>query len=84
MVFLKIEEAQRELDKLLTRLGPGETITLTTAEGEPRALIIGLEPGRVAGEKADPWEVLDALGKAIDRAWISDRTAVELIREGRR
>ncbi|MGQ9625357.1 MAG: hypothetical protein ACUVV0_00435 [Anaerolineae bacterium] len=84
MVFLKIEEAQRELDKLVAGLGPGETIALTTAEGEPRALIIGLAPGKIVGKDADPWEMLDALGQAIDRAWISDKTAVELIREGRR
>ncbi|MFB0545982.1 MAG: hypothetical protein ACETWB_03660 [Anaerolineae bacterium] len=84
MVSLRIEEAQRELDKLIAGLGPGETITLTTAEGEPRALIIGLALGKIMDKDAGPWETLDALGQAIDRAWISDKTAVELIREGRR
>jgi hypothetical protein len=84
-ITLPIEMAEKDLRSLLEELNLGETVTLISAEGVPRALLVSLKPAlREIQEEAD-WDARwDALARQVSQAWNSDKSAVELLTEMRR
>nr|HID14637.1 hypothetical protein [Anaerolineae bacterium] len=87
---LPIHAALKELPELIRRLEPGEVITLTEADGTPRAVlvVVGQAVQRSKGLSAKNseawWAHWDALASRIGRAWKSGRSAVEAVQEIRR
>ena len=84
-ITMPLEAAVRDLRRLLEELEPGETVTLTGAEGEPEALLVSLKQDVHEAEAEADYEARwDELSPRVSRAWRSDRSAVELVTEMRR
>lgn len=78
-----VETAKKELDALLQRLALGDTVTLTSTDGRPVAVLVSLESTSAISTSnwQDRW---DALTEKVSRAWTSDKSAIETLREMRR
>lgn len=80
-----IEAAESGLVRLLAQLRLGETITLIGADGIPEALLVSLKAATSKQMPLPDWQVQwDALTHKVDRAWTSDKSAVEILSEMRR
>ncbi len=80
-----IEAAESGLVRLLAQLRLGETITLIGADGMPEALLVSLKAATSKQMPLRDWQVQwDALTHKVDRAWTSDKSAVEILSEMRR
>jgi len=89
-MILPIHTALEELPELLRRLRPGEVITLTEADGTPRAVLVGVGQAvrrseALSAENSEAWWTnWDPLASQIGHAWKSGRSAVEAVQEIRR
>lgn len=78
-----VETAKKELDALLQRLHLGDTVTLTSADGKPIAVLVSLESATAI--PMQNWQSRwDALTAKVSRAWSSDKSALETLQEMRR
>ena len=85
-IAVPIETAKRNLESLLERLRPGETITLLDPEGTPMAIVVSLMSTPVAeARRVSDWEKeWAALAEEIGHAWKGEKSAVEALSEMRR
>ncbi len=84
-IRVPIETAERDLRSLLEELGLGETATLVGSGGKPEALLISLRSVEREAETESDWEDRwDELARKVDRAWRSNKGAVETLTEMRR
>ncbi len=80
---IPVETAKRNLDSLVQQLRVGETITLTSPDGKPIAVLVSLQS--VPTMQVSDWQARwDALVKRVSRSWQSDKSAVAILREMRR
>jgi hypothetical protein len=70
---------------LMRHLQLGETVTLVDAAGEPLALLIGVrrEP-KPTPSHSKWWDRWQVLAQRVDRAWKSEKSALEVLAEMRR
>lgn len=82
--ILPIETAERDLKRVLCQLNLGETITITSSEGQPQALLVSLRSATQDNDTID-WESRwDDLAQQVSNAWQSEKSAVEILSELRR
>jgi len=80
-----METAERDLKRPLNQLKAGETVTLTTAEGEPLAVLVSVRSKSLDDQSATDWETKwDALTRKVSQTWHSDKSAPETLVEMRR
>jgi antitoxin (DNA-binding transcriptional repressor) of toxin-antitoxin stability system len=84
-VAVPVEAAEHNLKNLLSRLRLGETVMLTSTEGNPLALLVALKPEPPAAKEIADWDARwDALAHQVSLAWKSDKSAAEILSEMRR
>ena len=84
-ITVPIETAERDLRRLLEELSLGETVTLISSEGVPRALLVSLKPVLRETQTEADWEArLDALAQQVSHAWKGEKSAVEVLAEMQR
>jgi hypothetical protein len=82
---LPVEAAGPELRELLKQLPAGETVELVGSEGEQVAVVLTVQPSTDKPMSPEEWLAeVDALAQEIDKAWKSEKSAVEIISEMRR
>jgi len=82
---MAVETAARELPRLVERMHRGETVRLVDSDGNEVAVLISTKPSSEKHLSADEWGVRwRALAERIDKAWKSDKTALEILAEMRR
>ena len=82
---MTVEAAARDLQGLLTRMHPGETVKLLDTNGEPLAALVSLKERRRRTLSPEDWDARwGSLAKRVSSAWQGDRTAVETLSEMRR
>jgi prevent-host-death family protein len=80
-----METAERDLKHLLNQLKAGETIILTSAEGEPLAVLVSVRSKALDVQSVTNWETKwDVLTQKVSQAWHSDKSALETLIEMRR
>ncbi len=81
---MPVEAAERDLKHLLDQLDVGETITLTTAHGDPLAVLVSIKKPTVSHSVAN-WDMRwDTLAHKVSQAWQSEKSALEILTEMRR
>ena len=79
---ISVETVSRELQELLEGLDPGQAVTLVDSSGAPVALVVPLRHGEGEPPEAHDWDAeWDALAERIDKAWKSEKSAVEIVSE---
>ena len=80
---IPIEATKRNLDSLLQQLHTGDTISLTSPDGQLVAVLVLVKSAPKM--QASDWQVRwDALAKRISHSWQGDKSALEILREMRR
>jgi len=80
-----LQVARDDLDALLDRMQSGESVELIGPDGEPVAMLVSLRHERVEPLPDEEWFARwDDLAKRIDKAWKSEKTALEVLAEMRR
>jgi prevent-host-death family protein len=82
---ISIDALGPELKGLLERSPSGEPITVLGKDGKPVARLTPLRPEPEPPMSDEEWFAKwDALAERIDKAWKSDKTALEVLAEMRR
>ncbi|HPS90713.1 MAG TPA: hypothetical protein PKV33_01035 [Methanothrix sp.] len=82
---VSIKNAEGNLEELLNRLPFGESITLTSPEGSPVALLVSLKSGKAERKPVSDWDAqMDELAQKVSLAWKGEKSAVEVLQETRR
>ena len=83
---VRIEEAQRQLRRILQETPGGDSVTVVDSSGVPLGLVVSLkfETQQAATEPQEWIRRWDALTKRINAAWESDKSAVRILSEMRR
>lgn len=83
---IAIEEAQRQLRRILQNAPGGDSVTVVDATGTPLGLLVSLNfETQQAGMDPEEWtRQWDALTKRINATWKSDKSAVQILSETRR
>ncbi len=82
---ISIEALGPEIKGLLERLPSGEPITVLGKDGKPVARLTPLRPEPESAMSDEEWFARwDALTERIDKAWKSEKTALEVLAEMRR
>ncbi len=86
MMSVPLERAKANLDEVLAQLGPGETITLVDAQGQPVVAMTSLQPQHQL-EAVSPdewWAGWQSLIQEVDETWEGEKSAVDVLLEMRR
>jgi hypothetical protein len=84
-IDVPVDEAARDLKGCLERLPCGHAMRLVDPDGQPVALVTSLREEPDSGFSYDEWEERWlALAQRIDKAWKSDKTALETLADMRR
>jgi len=81
---ITVGEAIHNLEDLLLRLTPGDTVTLVEANGTPLAVLVSIHP-IVSPHPVPDWSRRwRELAKEIGRAWKTEQSALQILAEMRR
>ena len=83
-VEVTVTAAKKNLEEILSKLLPGETATLVSAEGKPMAVLVPLKSSEDAAKVLD-WDAeWETLALEIDLAWKSKKAGEELVQTSSR
>lgn len=84
-ISLQLKIVGPELEQWMKRLYPGDTITLTDAEGLPLAVLVPLASVSAPTPLSSDWNrEWDELAQAVSHAWRGDVSATQTLAEMRR
>lgn len=89
MTTISVEELPASVLEKIHNLSKGESIAIVDTSGNPEALVTVIQSKQVAGvvtdETVDAWlRDWEDMAKAITRDWKVDKSALEVVIEGKR
>jgi antitoxin (DNA-binding transcriptional repressor) of toxin-antitoxin stability system len=79
-----VDAAAHRFKEILEEMEPGQTIRVVAPDGGPIALVVSLRDRSDTAKASPDWDAdWDALAERIDKAWRSEKSAVEIVSEMR-